>query len=154
MAIKKVSSDGAWARPKRRKRGPKPHDAIWPDKKLPPKVKVVGKKRGEMNGFEWQFYEYLTVLRLDGKLIDVQYESHKYRLADGTWYTPDFYCIGPDNERLIYETKGFRKNIRDGLLRLKVVASLYPYDKFLKVTRPAGCVSWQIDLVTASPIRP
>ena len=47
-------------------------------------------KQGQMNKTELAYSNYLELLKRVGEVIDYKFESIKFRLADKTFYTPDF----------------------------------------------------------------
>ena len=70
--------------------------------------------------------EILDVRKIRGEIIDHAFQPEKFRLGDGSWYTPDFRVI--ENDRLItrLEIKGgvIREAAR---VRFLVAAGLHPY---------------------------
>lgn len=68
-----------------------------------------------------------------------------FNLADGVRYTVDFITWGEEGT-VCYETKGWHKNMRDSLTRLKWAAQRFPFLKWRKVVREKG--QWQsMDIV-------
>ena len=78
------------------------------------------KRRGRMNQTE---AEYAALLRDDPTVARFEFESLKLRLANGTWYTPDFFVVYRDGREQIVEVKGHWRS-RDRV-RVKVAARLY-----------------------------
>ena len=72
-----------------------------------PADKFVGYDGERMNKLEAMYAAHLEALRRAGKIIFWRFESAKFRLADRTWYTPDFYIMRQDGTLEIHETKGF-----------------------------------------------
>lgn len=70
--------------------------------------------------------EILEGRKLRGEILDHSFQPQKFRLGDGSWYTPDFRVI--ENDRLItfVEVKGgvIREAAR---VRFLVAADLHPY---------------------------
>jgi len=89
---------------------------------------------GRMNKLEEDYAWHLDLQKLAGDIVDWKFESLKFRLADRTWYTPDFfvsipfteYTIDPADE--IHEVKGHWED--DARVKFKVVAEQFPMFKF------------------------
>jgi hypothetical protein len=91
-------------------------------------------KPGEMNRTELKYSEYLTFLLRSGEILDWSFESEKLRLADRTFYTPDFMVMNKDKEIEFHEVKGFMRD--DANVKIKVAAELHPYRfKLIKLVR-------------------
>ena len=58
-----------------------------------------------------------------------RFESIKLRLADRTWYTPDFFVYLPDGTVQVVEVKGFWRD--DARVKIKVAAEQYPEFRFV-----------------------
>lgn len=86
---------------------------------------------GTMNQLEVRFARYLEALRRKEEILWWTFQGMKFRLADNTWYSPDFDVMMPDRSIIIYETKGFWMD--DAKVKIKVAADQYPY-KFIAVT--------------------
>lgn len=84
-----------------------------------------------MNGLEKKYAHYLEELKRKGEILFWRFESHKLRLADKTWYTPDFYIMRHDYSLEIHETKGWMQE--DANVKLKTAAELYSEYKFVLV---------------------
>jgi hypothetical protein len=87
-------------------------------------------KTGEMNKLEAAYEEHLKSLLLSGSILWYKFEGMKFRLADNTFYTPDFAVMGCAGVIEIHETKGFWKD--DARVKIKVAADMYPF-KFIAV---------------------
>lgn len=101
-------------------------------------------KQGEMNKTESAYANYLFQLRATGGVRWFKFEGMKFRLADNTFYTPDFAVMMPDGQIEIHEVKGFWQD--DAKVKIKVAASLYPF-KFIAVkVRPKKLGGgWEIE---------
>lgn len=95
----------------------------------PPRTKTA-KPRG-MNKTERSFaVEFLEPLKLAGEICHWEYETIKLRLADKTWYTPDFPVWLPPWTLIFVETKG--GFIRDDAMgKLKIAAEQHAAPFFL-----------------------
>lgn len=84
------------------------------------KGKMKRHEPGKMNQTEARFFSE----HLDGKYPVVLFESLKFRLADKTFYTPDFVTVSEDGEITVWETKsGF--HMEDSRVKWKVAAEQY-----------------------------
>lgn len=84
-------------------------------------------KRGTMNRTE---SAYATKLEQDPTVLWWKYEGLKFRLADNTFYTPDFAVMRTDLSLEAHEVKGFWQEA--ARTRIKIAADLYPL-KFLAI---------------------
>ncbi|ENH6340913.1 DUF1064 domain-containing protein [Burkholderia vietnamiensis] len=91
---------------------------------------------GRMNKTEAAYAELLAARVHVGEILEFKFESLKLRLADRTWYTPDFAVVLPDGAREIHEVKGHWTD--DARVKIKVAAELYPYYQFIAVRRVKG----------------
>ncbi|VWB70187.1 hypothetical protein [Burkholderia lata] len=91
---------------------------------------------GRMNKTEAAYAELLAARVHVGEILEFKFESVKLRLADRTWYTPDFALVLADGTREIHEVKGHWTD--DARVKIKVAAELYPYDRFIAVRRVKG----------------
>ena len=95
---------------------------------------------GERNKLEAAYEQHLGLLKRAGKIEDFKFEGIKLRLADNTFYTPDFLVFAEDGVVELHDTKGTTKKKRsdgskvakpwieeDAKIKLKVVAELYPF---------------------------
>lgn len=86
-----------------------------------------GRKRpGEMNKLE---AAYSRKLSLDPNVEKFWFEGMKMRLADKTFYTPDFFVLLKDGALECHETKGFMMD--DANVKIKVAAELFPFRFFV-----------------------
>lgn len=95
-------------------------------------------KKDRMNKLERRFHDYLLAAKND--LVSIRYESLKLRLADKTWYTPDFFALMDVGPCLI-EVKGFWRD--DARVKIKVAAELYPEFNFAAVQWKGGQWRWE-----------
>lgn len=86
---------------------------------------------GKMNNLEKSYQQLLEHRKLAGEIVAYRYEAIKFRLADKTFYTPDFMVTFEDRIEF-HETKGFMRE--DANVKLKVVADLFPEFLFCLVT--------------------
>lgn len=83
-------------------------------------------KTGEMNKTEAAYAEHLKLLQHRGDILWWKFEGMKFRLADLTFYTPDFNIMKADGHLVHHEIKGFFQE--DAKVKIKVVASMYPFE--------------------------
>lgn len=83
------------------------------------------KRDGSMNKLEAKYAAHLTDLLNLGRVARFDFEPEKLRLADRTFYTPDFRILLPDGTVEFHETKGFWQD--DARVKIKVAADQHPY---------------------------
>jgi hypothetical protein len=87
---------------------------------------------GKMNKTEKAFSEILEKWKLAGEILEWAFEPEKFRLADNTFYTPDFRVIMANETVVFYEVKGSLTFIEDdAMVKIKVCAEVNPYPFFL-----------------------
>lgn len=117
------------------------------------------RKAGERSAVEEAWDDQL---KANPEVVWYRYEGTKVRLADGTFYTPDFIVLGADGVLECHEVKQGRRQkdgqtlatvITDGAaVKLKVAAELYPF-RFRLVTGcslpkyAGGGWQWQVEEV-------
>ncbi|AHF73359.1 hypothetical protein SOPEG_0980 [Candidatus Sodalis pierantonius str. SOPE] len=97
-----------------------------------------------MNKTEEAYSRYLEIKKSAGLLVWFKFEGVKLRLADNTFYTPDFVVMNSDGTMEMHEIKGFWTD--DARVKIKVAADMYPF-KFLAIkaqSKKAGG-GWQIE---------
>jgi hypothetical protein len=87
---------------------------------------------GTMNKTEAAYAAHLELQRHAGAIDWFKFEALKFRLADSTFYTPDFIVLTTDGFLEAHEVKGFWQD--DARVKIKVAASIYPI-KFIAITR-------------------
>lgn len=90
---------------------------------------------GSMNKTEVAYEQVLLGEKMNGKVRDFRFEAVKLKLADKTFYTPDFYVV--TNERIeFHEVKGFWED--DARVKIKVAAQMFPEFLFVAVKKVKG----------------
>ena len=94
-------------------------------------------------------YEQVLAARLAcGEIAWYRYEGVKLRLADATFYTPDYVVMLADSTMEVHEVKGFWRD--DARVKIKVAAEMYPF-RFIAVSqrpkRDGG--GWEIEEIGA-----
>lgn len=84
-----------------------------------------------MNQTERRYADHLTLLQRAGLIHRWDFESEKLRLADNTFYSPDFRVVKADGMIEFHEVKGFWRD--DARVKIKVAAAQHPY-KFMAVS--------------------
>lgn len=87
-------------------------------------------KTGQMNRSEEDYGRHLEALKRQGKVLWYRFEGIKLRLADNTFYTPDFAVLAANGVLECHEVKGFWQD--DGRAKIKIAAEMYPL-RFLAV---------------------
>ena len=89
-------------------------------------------KSGEMNKTEKAYAEHLERLRIGGDVVWYKFEGLKFRLADNTFYTPDFAVMKATGELEIHEVKGSSYIFQDDAkVKVKVASEMYPLKFFV-----------------------
>lgn len=92
-------------------------------------------KTGQKNKTEEAYeLEVLKPAMQDGSVSWYRFEGVKLRLADNTFYTPDYCVMRSDGTMEMHEVKGFWQD--DARVKIKVAADMYPL-KFIAVKRQA-----------------
>lgn len=82
-------------------------------------------KTGAMNKTEQAYERDLRDAKSLGDIVWYRFEGVKLRLADNTFYTPDFAVMASDNVMECHEVKGFWTD--DARVKIKVAAEQYPF---------------------------
>lgn len=85
-----------------------------------------------MNKLEAAYAKHLEMQKHMGAIKWFEFEGMKFRLADKTFYTPDFAVINSANELEMHEVKGFWQD--DARAKIKIAADKYPI-KFIAVKK-------------------
>lgn len=88
-------------------------------------------KTGQMNKTEAAYGAHLESLKSAGSVLWYRFEGMKLRLADNTFYTPDFAVMASTGQLECHEVKGFWQD--DARAKIKVAAEMYPL-RFVAVT--------------------
>jgi hypothetical protein len=83
-----------------------------------------------MNKTEQSYAQCLESLKHAGKIAWYKFEGVKLRLADNTFYSPDFAVMTASGEMEMHEVKGFWQD--DARAKIKIAADLYPF-RFIAV---------------------
>lgn len=99
---------------------------------------------GKKNKVETAYEGHLKLLQLAGEISGFRFEGIKLRIADNTFYTPDFLVFAKDGFVELHDTKGTTKKPNskgskvekawveeDAKLKIKVIAELYPFRTFI-----------------------
>lgn len=89
-------------------------------------------KVGVMNKTEADYAMILEQRRMAGEVAWFKFEGLKLRLADNTFYTPDFAVMLAGGEMECHEVKGHWQD--DARAKIKIAADLYPF-RFIAVKR-------------------
>jgi hypothetical protein len=82
-------------------------------------------KTGERNKTEAAYELLLQQMQAAGEVLWFAFEGVKLRLADNTFYTPDFAVMLSSGVMEMHEVKGFWHD--DARVKIKVAAELYPF---------------------------
>jgi len=87
-------------------------------------------KTSERNKTEAAYEQYLEIQKKAGAVAWYRFEGLKLRLADNTFYTPDFAVMRSEGFLECHEVKGFWRD--DARVKIKVAAEMYPF-RFLAI---------------------
>lgn len=97
-------------------------------------------RRDVMNGTERLYAQHLDLRIRIGEVARHDFESIRLRLADDTWYTPDFTVYLADGTVEFHEVKGFWRD--DARVKFKVAADKFPF-VFVAIRRVKG--RWEFE---------
>jgi len=83
-------------------------------------------KTGQMNKTEQAYANTLEQRKSAGEIVWYRFEGLKLRLADNTFYTPDFAVMDKTGVMQCHEVKGFWQD--DARVKIKVAAEMYPFE--------------------------
>ena len=87
---------------------------------------ALGRLRpGQMNKSEAAYAAHLALQQRVGAVLWYRFEGLKLRLADNTFYTPDFAVMMASGEIELHEVKGHWED--DARVKIKVAAEQYPF---------------------------
>jgi hypothetical protein len=85
-------------------------------------------KTGQRNKTEQAYEAFLETLRHAGQVVWFKFEGVKLRLADNTFYTPDYAVMLANGQMEMHEVKGARAIFQDDAkVKVKVAAEMYPF---------------------------
>lgn len=87
-------------------------------------------KTGAMNKTEQAYADRLNLLQHAGEVAWFKFEGVKLRLADNTFYSPDFAVMLANGVIEMHEVKGFWQD--DARAKIKIAADIYPF-RFIAV---------------------
>lgn len=98
---------------------------------LPENLKARGQVRhGDMNKTEADYADHLATQLHVGAIKWFAFEPMKFRLADNTFYTPDFGLLLPCGTLVLDDVKGRKGDSyfcqEDSKMKIKIVAELMP----------------------------
>lgn len=101
-------------------------------------------KVGAMNKTEAAYDQHLALLQHAGEILWRKFEGLKLRLADNTFYTPDFAVMTADGVIECHEVKGFWQD--DARAKIKIAADMYPF-RFIaiKVRAKKAGGGWEME---------
>lgn len=82
-------------------------------------------KAGQQNKTEAAYEQHLEALKHAGDVLWFKFEGVKLRLADNTFYTPDYAVMKSNGQMEMHEVKGFWQD--DARAKIKIAADLYPF---------------------------
>ena len=91
------------------------------------RMQALGRlKKGAMNKTEEAYAAHLESLRSIGLVAWYKFEGVKLRLADNTFYSPDFAVMTASGVMQMREVKGFMMD--DANVKIKVASAMFPFE--------------------------
>lgn len=98
-------------------------------------LRALGRlKTGALNKTERAYSDHLELQRRAGYIAWYRFEGVKLRLADSTFYTPDFAVMLGDGHLQMHEVKGFWQD--DARAKIKIAAEMYPFEFIAVKVKP------------------
>jgi len=85
-----------------------------------------------MNRLENAYAEHLDSLIVAGEIVWWAFEPIRLKLAEKTYYCPDFLVCTANYELQVHEVKGYWHD--DARVKIKVAAKLFPF-RFIAITQ-------------------
>jgi hypothetical protein len=102
-------------------------------------------KVGVMNKTEAAYERDLRDAQSLGDILWYRFEGLKLRLADNTFYTPDFAVMASDGVMECHEVKGFWRD--DARAKIKIAAEQYPFRfKAVQALAKKHGGGWKVEL--------
>lgn len=102
------------------------------------RMRALGRlKQGQRNKTEQAYEAHLEQRRIAGEIVWYKFEAMKFRLADNTFYTPDFIVMDRSGFLEAHEVKGSRRIFMDDAkVKIKVACDMYPVSFLLAFAIP------------------
>ena len=91
-------------------------------------------KTGQLNKTEAEYEQLLRIRQSGGEIAWYRFEGIKLRLADNTFYSPDFAVMLTNGQMEMHEVKGYWRD--DARAKIKIAADQYPF-RFIAVQKQA-----------------
>jgi hypothetical protein len=105
-----------------------------------------------MNKIECQYAEQLKLRKHAGEVEWYAYEAVKLRLANNTFYTPDFLVMLANGDLEVHEVKGRKGDgyyaQEDAKIKIKVAAAMYPF--LFRIVWPMKGHGWDSEDISAA----
>jgi hypothetical protein len=99
---------------------------------------------GALNRSEQAYAAHLEAKKRAGLIDWYAFEALKLRLADNTFYTPDFAVMASDGVIELHEVKGLWAD--DARVKIKVAAALFPFRfKAMKARSKKAGGGWEVE---------
>ena len=99
----------------------------------------------KMNRTEARYAQLLDLRKMAGEIIGYVYEPMGLKLADKTYYHPDFMVIFRDRFEF-HEVKGFWRD--DARVKIKIAAERFPWFGFVVVQKMKSSDGWDIEKIS------
>lgn len=102
--------------------------------------RTVRRVPGQPNKLEQQYGDHLKWRKHTGEILQYEFDAVRLRLAESTFYTPDYFVMLADGTIELHEVKGFWED--DARVKIKLAARLYPF-VFVAAQRKRG--QWEFE---------
>lgn len=93
--------------------------------------------KGKMNKTEAAYAQRLEAMKHSGQILDWKFHVLRVRLADATFYEPDFLVLTAEREIQIHEVKGGFTTDK-GQMKVKLCAEVLPWFRVFKCSKKGG----------------
>ncbi|MEV5456684.1 hypothetical protein [Streptomyces sp. NPDC052535] len=100
-------------------------------------------KTGELNKTEAAYAQRLRMLEASGQILWHKFEGLKLRLADNTFFTPDFAVVAADGVVELHVVKGHWQD--DARAKIKIAAAMYPFRFIAVKVKPKRDGGWDVE---------
>lgn len=98
-----------------------------------------------MNKLEREYAQELELRKKAGEIVEWRFEEHKVRIGKGAFYLVDFWVMLPYGLIEMHEVKGRWEEA--ARVRFRAAVDRHWYYSWKVVTKPKGCVQFQVETV-------
>ena len=91
---------------------------------------------------EAEYGKHLEIMKRAGEIVDYKHQPLKLRLADLTYYSPDYAVLHNDDSMAFVEVKSYWED--DARVKIKVAAEQFPWFRFVAAERRRKADPWTL----------